>query len=244
MHYIQPDWPAPPSIHAFTTTRKLKNLATHVNDDPQAVQENRIQLCQTLQLPEMPTWLKQTHSNHAIPLTKNAAPAPAPEQEQEQEADASYTQQANTVCAILTADCLPILLCNKEGTKVAAIHAGWRGLYHGIIASTLQSLQCEPETLFAWLGPAISADHYCVGESLRTQFLRQAAEFEPAFYPNHSSWNLDLYQLATIQLQSAGIQQIYGGNYCTYRQNDLFYSYRRDGQSSGRIATLIWISAT
>lgn len=241
MTFITPNWPAPKHIHAYTTTRKggvsmapydAFNLGDHVEEPIDVVNQNRRLLKTKLNLINEPIWIQQTHSTIAL----EAKPSHL-----YKEADATYTNLAEQACVILTADCLPILLCNQTGTHIAAIHAGWRGLAHGVIESTLDALALPNETWLAWLGPAISAKHYEVGEEVRTAFLQITPEAEHAFTPSpNNRWLADLYALATVRLQKKGITQIYGGEYCTYSDQEQFYSYRRDGQKTGRIATLIW----
>jgi len=239
---IEPDWPAPLLVQAFTTTRQSGfsvgayasfNLGLHVDDDPQHVEQNRSLLLKACHLPNEPIWLNQTHSAtvvNAENLTTNSA-------------DAIYSFKPNLVCAILTADCLPILLCDKNATCVAAIHAGWRGLAAGIIENTIAALNIPTANIMAWLGPAISAKNYEVGAEVREQFLAHDKNAELAFNPDENQkWQMDIYALAKQRLNQCDVQQIYGGNYCTYQQNDLFYSHRRD-KISGRIASLIWLQS-
>lgn len=241
--FIASNWPAPKSIKAFSTLRlggvsqppfEQFNLAEHVGDDPLHVQANRNRLLKALQLPNEPIWINQTHSTiaiKAIPENRN------------READASFTDQTNQVCVVLTADCLPILVCNRQGTHVAAIHAGWRGLLNGIIETTLQGLQLPNNELLVWLGPAISQKKYEVGKEVRDQFLAIHPEMDSAFLPStQERWLADLYALARIRLLKAGVTAVFGGEFCTYSDATHFYSYRREGSRTGRMATLIWIN--
>lgn len=241
-HYLKPEWPAPPHVHAFVTTRvggkslspyDSFNLAYHVNDNPHHVGQNREQLMRDLNLPNQPYWINQIHSTTVVEahtVTENTS------------ADAMYSLYPNHVCAILTADCLPILITNTTGTVIAAIHAGWRGLAQGIIANTLQTLPSSVTELIAWLGPAISSPHYEVGREVRDQFVHQHRDAEQAFtLTSQDRWHACLYTLAKQQLQQLGVHQIYGGNLCTYANPELFFSYRRD-IITGRMATLIWFS--
>jgi len=243
--YIKPNWPQHAAVKAYTTTRKLGgkqptsnyanfNLGTHVNDDPATVHANRLKLIQELQLPEMPTWLDLVHGNDVVALMTDSP--------NHLTADACFTFTANKVCAVTTADCLPILLYHRDGKAVAAIHGGWRSLFADIIAKTVNAMGLEAAELHAWLGPAISAKNYTVGNDLREQFIKQSTSLENAFYLDNQNWKCDLYKIAQIKLKKLGINSIFGGNYCTYAQNDLFYSYRRDGQQSGRLVTLVWIN--
>lgn len=240
---LQPDWPAPASVQAYCTTRQAGfsvgqyaslNLAMHVNDVPAHVARNRERLQSTLGLPTSPVWLNQVHSDVAVELHKPMAPVAA---------DASYTWQTSLACVVMTADCLPVLMCNQQGTWVAAVHAGWRGLASQIISHTIQRYDGAREDLLLWLGPAISATHYEVDHQVYTAFVSQDAAYEAAFTatrPQH--YLLDVYQAARVECASLGLHdgQIYGGDACTYTQADLFYSYRRDGAHTGRMASLIW----
>lgn len=219
---IVPDWPASSNVHAFTTTRGIGNLA----------EQQRDELLQSLNLPSKPIWLKQVHGNVAVEANLSNFAS---------EADASFCHTANTVCVVLTADCLPILLTNDAGTEIAAIHAGWRGLSSGVIESTVNQLQSPTNQLMAWLGPAIGPTVFEVGPEVRQAFINHsmlaASAFVPSQRPDH--WLANLYELATQRLEKLGISRIYGGNYCTYSQTDHFYSYRRE-PNSGRMASLIW----
>lgn len=237
---IKPDWPAPPQVKAFTTTRQSGfsvgayasfNLGLHVDDDLQHVEQNRSLLLRACHLPSEPIWLNQTHSAIVV----NA------ENVETSSADAIYSFKPNLVCAILTADCLPILLCDKNAKCVAAIHAGWRGLAAGIIENTVAALNIPAANIMAWLGPAISSVNYEVGAEVREQFLAHDKNAESAFTPN-KKWQADIYALAKLQLKKCNIQQIYGGDHCTYNQSDLFYSYRRD-KITGRMASIIWLQS-
>lgn len=234
-NFITPNWPAPKHIKAYTTLRSLGNLASHTGDNLKMVQAHRELLKKQLHLPHDPVWLTQTHSTIAIEAT---------EKNKNKEADASFTSQPNQVCVILTADCLPILLCNDSGTHIAAIHAGWRGLADGIIEATLEALNYQQhKNWLAWLGPAISKAHFDIGNDVRNQFFAQDKEAQHAFTPlPNQHWSADLYELARIRLQKKGISAIYGGEYCTYADANRFYSYRREGERAGRMATLIWIT--
>lgn len=244
LNFIRPEWPAPVGVSALTTTRGSNetpsssydffNLAAHVNDDPLAVEKNRAQLYRQAQLAAPPFWLTQTHSTRVVELQAGVS--------SNRDADASFTRQPNQVCAVLTADCLPIVICHATEPSVAAIHAGWRGMHDGIIANTLRHLNRPTNQLLAWLGPAISAKHYEIGDELYQRFIQKDSNYAAAFSKPTTHWHLDLYRLATIQLQQLGVKQIYGGDYCTYQEPQRFYSYRRDGQNTGRMATIVWIS--
>jgi YfiH family protein len=239
---IKPTWPAPSTIRAYTTTRSggfsrspydYFNLSKNVGDDPLAVSVNRAKLAIVLKLPADPLWLEQTHSNKIVAAHKITDTV---------QADASYTDKPHVVCAVLTADCLPLLLTNQEGSKVAVVHAGWRGLAAGVIEATFDKLGVSGNTLLAWLGPAISAKHYEVGNEVRDIFIHKHAEATAAFKPmaDKKKWQADLYLLARQHLNRLGVTRIYGGNFCTYANEDFFFSHRRDQGVTGRMATLIW----
>jgi polyphenol oxidase len=240
--FLQPNWPAPRNIRACTTGRMggfsqtpfdQFNLAAHVGDNNEHVQANRARLKDQLALVNEPIWIEQTHSTSVV----NATP-----ENRNREADASYSDQPQQICVVLTADCLPILVCDTEGTHVAAIHAGWRGLLNGIIENTLAALPIPANELLVWLGPAISAANYEVGEEVRDAFVNHSPDAQGAFAPSpNQRWLADLYALAKIRLLKQGISHIYGGNLCTYADPLRFYSYRRDGAKTGRMASLIWI---
>ncbi len=237
---IQADWPAPPNLHALTTTRfggvsnahyQSFNLAHHVGDAPTAVIQNRALLMLNQHLPASPAWLNQQHTANVVMAEHVDATTIA---------DASYTRQSHLPCVVLTADCLPILIGNTLGTEIAAIHAGWRGLQQHIITRTLQQLHTSPTHLIAWLGPAISAAHYMVSADLRNQFIAQDPQLASAFTPHQQQWKANLVMIATHQLKQSGVHRIYGGHHCTY-QDSQFYSYRRDQGTTGRIASIIWL---
>jgi len=237
-HWLVPDWPAPANIHAATTLRtggvsqgtySSLNPAAHVGDAADRVRQNRLIIREMLDLPSEPVWLDQIHSNRAVKAVKTASL---------QQADASYTDKSGVVCAVMTADCLPLLICSTDGTQVAAIHAGWRGLLAGVISNTVVAMQ--QHNLLVWLGPAIGPDCFEVGAEVRDAFLEKSADFITAFKEqNNDKWLADIYQLARVELTAIGIANVYGGTYCTVTEHELFYSYRRDTQT-GRMATLIW----
>lgn len=244
MTLIEANWPAPKNVRAFTTLRSggvsnspydSFNLAMHVGDDEHAVTANRDTLKSHCKLPDEPVWLTQTHSAIVVPASAD---------NRNKEADAAFTSSPNQICAILTADCLPILISNTQGTEVAAIHAGWRGIASGIIENTLDTMKSSE--YLAWLGPAIGPEVYEVGDEVRQAFLQIHPDAEHAFknrssgYDTNNRWLANLYALATLRLQKKGVTAIFGGEYCTFTQNELFYSYRRDGNKTGRMATLIW----
>jgi len=227
--FIKPDWPAPSQIKAYTTLRRSGVSPASKHDK---IDSDR--LIQLLQLAHRPIRIKQTHSNIAVPALPD---------NQGKEADAIFTSEHNQVCLISTADCLPILLTHRQGTTVAAIHAGWRGLENGIITKTIQALNLPGADILAWLGPAISQPCYEVGDEVRQKFLEKDPATVNAFIPSvNARWLLDLYAIARLQLAKLGITGIFGGHYCTYSDQTRFFSYRRDGKVIGAMATLIWIS--
>ncbi len=243
--WILPDWPAPAGVHALMTTRAggvsrppydSFNLATHVGDDPAAVAENRRLL--RAHLPAEPLWLTQVHGTTVADAERQGAYVVA---------DAAVARTPGRVCAVLTADCLPVLLCDARGSVVAAVHAGWRGLVAGVLEETVCAMGIGPARILAWLGPAIGPDAFVVGEEVRQAFIEQhplaATAFRPALPGTLDElprkWLADLYALARLRLATVGVERVYGGVGCTYREADRFYSYRRDGRT-GRMAALIW----
>ena len=242
--FIIPDWPAPANVHALQTTRQggislppynRLNLGSHVHDDPLHVAHNRQLLSQFV--PSEPVWLNQVHGI-AVVDAANTDCVP--------NADASFTTRHNVVCVTMTADCLPILLCDKAGTVVASIHAGWRSLCDGIIEETVRKMPVDAHELMAWLGPAVGPEAFEVGSEVREQFIKVDARAETAFKPQSGDkWLGDIYQLASQRLNRAGVSQIYGGGqqetYCTFTDKKRFFSFRRDNLT-GRMATLIWLT--
>ena len=240
-NFFIPEWPVPSHIKAIQTLRvggeskgkyKSFNVATHVDDDVNLVNANRAILNQYL--PSRPFWLHQTHSVDVIELPSQAL-----------NGDASFTKTKNVVCVVQTADCLPLLVTNKEGTVVAAIHAGWRGLLHGVIENTIDKMNTSMNDLLVWLGPAISQKHFEVGNEVKLSFCEKHHEAEKAFQSvSNQKWLADIYMLAKIRLHAYGVTEIYGASmtndYCTYAQHEDYFSYRRDGET-GRMASLIWI---
>lgn len=242
LELLHPNWPAPKAIKSLLTTRKggvskppwnSFNLATHVDDNSEHVQHNRALLLSQSDLPDQPQWLHQTHSTKAVDLS----------QQHQRHADAAYTHVPNQVAAVLTADCLPILLCNQQATEVAAIHAGWRGLANGIVKNTITAMRSNSNDLMAWVGPAISQPHFEVGKEVQQLFCEKFSFAKRYFQVNkRDRFQADTIGLVIEHLKHLGVKQIYGGNLCSYAQADTFYSYRRDGLT-GRMASLIWIDA-
>ncbi len=238
---ILPDWPAPPTVRALSTTRPggvstdgyaSLNLATHVGDAPDCVAENRARL-QGL-LPSEPMWLEQVHGTDVAPWRDAEGPVTA---------DAAFTSSANAVCVVMTADCLPVLFCDRSGTVVAAAHAGWRGLLGGVLEHTLRAMQVPGEHVLAWLGPAIGPRAFEVGDEVREAFIAADPVHREAFVAagRPGKWLANLYRLATQRLRAAGVLAIHGGDRCTYEESGTFFSYRRDGLT-GRQASLVWLT--
>jgi len=240
--WIVPDWPAPPAVHAVSTTRSggvsvapyaSMNPADHVGDAEVAVARNRELLVRELALPAAPRWLRQVHGTVTVDAARVGGVP---------EADASWTNSAGVVCVVLTADCLPVLLCDQAGTCVAAIHAGWRGLAAGVIEQAVAGLPARPERLLAWLGPAIGPAAYVVGDEVHAAFTARDPAATVAFLPaTDGGWHADLYRLARLRLHALGVSQVSGGGWCTASDAERFFSFRRDG-ACGRMATLVWLA--
>jgi YfiH family protein len=236
--WIRADWPVSDSVVAGTTTRvggvsngvfASLNLGAHVGDDPAAVAENRSRFVTMCDLPAEPAWLTQVHGTTVSVAGETSAA----------EADAAIARHPAAVVAVLTADCLPILLCARSGEEIAAIHGGWRGLAGGVLTTTLSQMVTAPDALIAWLGPAISKSAFEVGDEVRQAFVDLEAAAGRCFEPNEQGrWQADLYGLARLQLRMAGVGAVYGGEYCTYRESGRFFSYRRDGEC-GRMASFV-----
>ena len=234
-----PDWPAPANVRAFTTTRiggfsqgpwSQLNLGAHCGDGPNHVRQNR-ELLRKL-LPSDPRWLKQVHGTRAVAWDECL--------DSEPEADAIFSNQTGQVCAVLTADCLPVLFCDKVGTKVAAVHVGWRGLASGVLEVVVLASECRPAELMVWMGPAIGPHAFEVGKDVYDLFVKLNPENATAFKPQGDRWRANLYELVRIALSKVGIEHVWGRQYCTYSEPDKFFSYRRNG-ISGRMASLIWL---
>jgi YfiH family protein len=238
-HLIIPDWPAPINVKSLQTTRAggissppydSFNLGDHVGDAPLAVERNRILLNRLL--PSEPVWLEQVHGIR-VANADRASCLP--------QADACIARHRGAVCVVMTADCLPILLCDTQDGVVGAAHAGWKGLAAGVIEAAVQAMDVAPENIMVWLGPAISQDEFEVGDEVRAAFLAIQPQAASAFIPGRNGkWFADLCALARLRLNALGITAIYGGGYCTYRERERFFSYRRDGVT-GRMGTFIWL---
>lgn len=237
---IQPDWPAPEAIRACSTTRiggcssepyASLNLGNHVGDDIAYVEENRRRLVTGAELPAQPHWLQQVHGTQVVNLD-HATPATT--------GDAVYTSRPGKVCAVMTADCLPVLFCSVKGDEAAAAHAGWRGLQAGVLEQTLKAFRAAPSEMMAWLGPAIGPQQFEVGAEVREAFMASDPAAAQAFVARNDKYMADIFQLARLRLRAAGVSRIYGGEYCTVSHPQQFFSYRRDGVT-GRMASLIWL---
>ena len=238
--FILPDWPAPDNVKALQTTRlggaslapyNSLNLGLHVGDDPVRVNHNRMRLAPLM--PSEPVWLEQVHGT----VVANADAAAC-----RVVADACIAHHRGAVCVVMTADCLPVLLCDEDGTVVGAAHAGWRGLCDGVLEATVKAMTVAPHKLLAWLGPAISREHFEVGSEVRDAFIAHQAQATDAFLAQGDGrYRADLYLLARQRLSALGITRISGGNRCTYREKEHFYSFRRDGVT-GRMGTFIWLA--
>jgi YfiH family protein len=244
--FILPDWPAPSNVRAAVTTRAGGastgsythfNLGANTGEDPDIVAANRRRLAARLGLLHEPAWLRQVHGTTVIDAgAVNGTP----------EADASWTSLSGVACVVLTADCLPVLFCDRAGTRVAAAHGGWRGLAAGILANTVAAMDCAANEVLAWLGPAIGPDAFEVGPEVRAAFTASWPETAAAFRNGQGDrWFCDLYAIARVQLRALGVREISGGGFCTVT-DERFYSYRRnrqgrDGGETGRMASLVWL---
>jgi YfiH family protein len=231
-------------VHACSTTRGggvstgvygSLNLGDHVGDAPGRVARNRALLRTALALPAEPQWLNQVHGCTVVQTGGLVTTGP--------DADAAITCRPGSVCAVLTADCLPLLICDRQGRRVAAVHAGWRGMAAGVIEATLGALGAPFGDFMAWLGPAIGPAAFEVGPEVRAAFLAADPEVASAFQAGpDGKWFADLFALARHRLARAGVTQVYGGTACTYSDPERFFSYRRDGVT-GRMASLIWTTS-
>ena len=247
--WLTPEWPAPAVVRALSTQRgggvsavpyASLNLASHVGDAAAAVAENRRRLRIAAELPAEPTWLAQVHGTQIADL--DAVGGPAGSAVPAGPADGALTRRRGRVCAILAADCLPVLFAEDSGAAIAAAHAGWRGLAGGVLEATVRALAVAPPTLLVWLGPAIGPKHFEIGPEVRDELLRGDPGAHAAFEVNpRGRYLADLSALARRRLERLGIERIYGGGECTYTDGDRYFSYRRDGQT-GRQATLIWLA--
>jgi len=240
--WIAPDWPAPAHVRVLSTLRaggvsdgpyESLNLAAHVGDRPAAVAANRLLLREAAHLPAEPLWLEQVHGTDVIRHPGESLVV---------RADASVAFEPGRVCVVMTADCLPVVLTDRGGTRVGVAHAGWRGLLDGIVEATIAALGTTPTELRAWLGPAIGPDAFEVGGEVRTAFADRNPAAAGYFRPNQRNrYQADLYGLARLALAAAGVSSVHGGGWCTHRESERFFSFRRDGVT-GRMATLAWLA--
>jgi hypothetical protein len=238
---IVPHWPLPEGVAACSSTRiggvsqppyDSLNLGAHCGDALSDVEENRRLFYAAAALPSKPVWLEQVHGKDVLKLTGEPYVS--------KRADASYSSTPGTVCAVMTADCLPVLFCNKAGTEVAAAHAGWRGLCEGVLEETVACFNDVPENIIAWLGPAIGPEVFEVGPEVREAFMAKDIQADRAFRPSGEKYIADIYTLARQRLAAIGVNHIYGGDRCTYSEAGDFFSYRRD-RTTGRMASFIWL---
>jgi YfiH family protein len=236
-----PDWPAPANVRAWVTERGgpsrygTLNLALHVGDDASEVAANRGRLRAGLALPGEPCWLEQVHGIRVLDLDLDRDDVPR--------ADGAVATRVGKVCAVMTADCLPVLFCDGAGTRVGVAHAGWRGLLDGVLPAAVAALRVPPAELIAWLGPAISQAAYEVGAEVRDSFVARAPDADRRFARNaRGRWQADLYGLARDVLSAAGVSAVHGGGFCTFTEAERFFSHRREAPC-GRMATLIWLDS-
>ena len=248
---LKPDWPAPPEVHAAFTLRSggvsappfdSLNLGAQVGDEAAAVRENRRRVRAQLRLTQEPAWMEQVHGTVVVELNQ-AALLDVHLPTARCVGDAAVTNRAGPICAVQVADCLPVLFAVRDGSAVAAAHAGWRGLAGGVLEATVRALSVEPRELIAWLGPAIGQAHFEVGEEVRRAFLATDPDATSAFAANdRGRWQCDLVGLARGRLAALGVTEVFGGTWCSYTDAAHFFSYRRDGQC-GRMAALVWREA-
>ena len=238
---IRPHWPVPPHVKAFVTTREQGpsqgayahfNPADHVGDDPKYVNACRQRLMgETNERPL--NWLNQVHGTRVAHTFEPG-----------QEADAAVAFDSDYACVVMTADCLPVFFADQEGSRVGVAHAGWRGLAAGVLENTVAALECEPAEVIAWLGPAIGPRVYEVGCEVRDAFVHYDPAAASAIVPSPyrlKHYMIDLYRLAQLRLESIGVVQVFGGGFCTASDETRFYSFRRDGANTGRMASVIWL---
>ena len=242
---IVPDWPVPARVRAASTLRRGGasqgpyadfNLSANVGDDPGAVARNRRALARILDLPAEPLWLRQVHGATVLDLDGGRVSSSRPPV-----ADGAVTSRSGQPCAVLTADCLPVLLCDVSARRVGAAHAGWRGLAGGVLGSAVRRMGIAPHRLLAWLGPGIGPQAYEVGGEVAAAFAAQHPTAARCFAANENGrWQADLYRLARQSLRAAGVEAVYGGGFCTRTESERFFSHRREAPC-GRMATLIWL---
>lgn len=239
--FFKPDWPAPPNISSYCSMRaggvsrapyESMNIGSHVGDARKCVDENRQEIRRLTKMPGEPRWLEQVHGKKVVKIGGSENPGII-------QADGAYTIAKRQVLAVMTADCLPVLLASENGQEIAVVHAGWKGLAANVIGEACAKFKRNNQ-LLAWMGPAIGSCHYEVDEQVRSRFsMRQLDCFRVGKDSEH--WWLDIYALAKIQLLDAGVSQVYGGGFCTYHEKDRFFSYRREGVT-GRFGVFIWMN--
>jgi YfiH family protein len=242
VQWLEPEWPAPPGVRVISTLRQggssvgpyaSMNLASHVGDAAASVEANRRLLRRAAQLPAEPMWLEQVHGTEVV-VHDGRSDVPR--------ADAAITRGRGRVCAVMTADCLPVVLADRAGSRVAVAHAGWRGLAQGVVEATVRAMRCPPADLIAWLGPAIGQQAFEVGAEVRDAFVARSEKLAGCFAGNERGrFQADLYGIATAVLAEAGVTAVHGGGWCTASDPSRFFSFRRDG-TTGRMATLAWLS--
>ena len=242
VQWLEPEWPAPPGVRVISTLRQggssvgpyaSMNLAGHVGDLAASVEANRRLLRRAARLPAEPMWLEQVHGTE-VAVHDGRSDVPR--------ADAAMTRGRGRVCVVMTADCLPVVLADRAGSRVAVAHAGWRGLVQGVVEATVHALHCPPEELVAWLGPAIGQQAFEVGVEVRDAFVARSAQMAGCFAENERGrFQADLYGLAKAVLAEAGVTDVHGGGWCTASDPQRFFSFRRDG-TTGRMATLAWLA--
>ncbi|MCE2597018.1 peptidoglycan editing factor PgeF [Motilimonas cestriensis] len=243
MRLLKPNWPAPVNVVAYSTTREggvsqaqysSLNLGLHVNDNAEHVLTNRALLQSELGLANEPLWLEQVHSTDVIKASLSTAVVPV--------ADGSWTDIPELACVVMTADCLPVLITDQQGSFVAAVHAGWRGLCNGILKQAIMQAPANNQDILVWLGPAIGPMAFQVGSEVRDAFIQQSDDFASAFTTDkEGKWKADLYQLARLALAELGVSHVYGGDHCTFSETNTFFSYRKEGVT-GRMASLIYLT--
>jgi YfiH family protein len=250
LEFIFPRWTAPATVRAAFTLRTggvsaapydTLNVGTGIGDSVESVAENRRRLRQQLQLPSEPVWLEQVHGTDVVDVGlvsgERTGGSAVPR------ADAAISRAAGIVCAVRVADCMPVLFAARDGSAVGAAHAGWRGLAAGVLEAAIRRIDVSPSELIAWMGPTIGQEHFEVGEEVRDAFLARDGEAHSAFVSNaRGRWQCDLYALARRSLMTLGVEEVFGGGWCTFAESARFFSYRRDGRC-GRMAALIWLES-
>lgn len=225
---VFPDWELPDNVHAAVTTRAFGNLAAHVGDDPAAVILRRRKLQRRLHLPHAVTWLQQQHTSEVLHWPFSSAVA-----------DAAYASASGGVCAVLTADCLPILCCSDDGNEIAAVHAGWRGLADGVLFNALKTFKSAPKNIRVWIGPSIGPQSFEVGQEVRAAYIARHPSTVEHFIPHAEKWLADLASIAADECFRFGVNKVSKSNECTVRNNANWYSWRKE-KATARFASIIW----